>query len=401
MVQAPKLSIVIPTYNRSRFLMKALEAFRNESLPADQFEIIIADDGSSDGTEALVKSFAADYRIKYFFQEDQGFRLSAARNAGARLADGEVLAFFDAGEIPSPSFAASHLSAYRIRSSRRAMIGLMYGWSTGVRPHAEGMSAEQLYKSIPKETDPRYQAFARVGWNLGRLPLPPLLFWGGNCSVRTEDFWEAGGFDESFIGYGLEDVDLAYRLFDRGISFALCKEGWVIELIEHRDIAASGESSIRNLEKYLRSCDPLEPSREILAMFQSVSNTLFFDLQDYYQALLEWEEQAKEIDVKQEVRSFCQAMPPGTRGAILGIGDAISESRTDCILFDFDRQFARTVQDPSRGIYHRIGLRTGLPDNSIDSLLVTSRMRGIWERFGDLIMLEAKRVADCVHLAWH
>src|SRR5215475_1292593 len=185
---APKLSIVIPTYNRSRWLMRALEAFRTEALPAEQFEVIIADDGSSDETETLAASFEANYRIKYCFQEDKGFRAAAARNAGAKLAEGEVLAFFDAGEIPSPSFAASHLSAHtRLPSVHRAMIGLMCGWSTGVGQHAEGMPAEQLYKSISKETDPRYQSLARVGFDLGRLALPPLLCWTGNLSVRTED----------------------------------------------------------------------------------------------------------------------------------------------------------------------------------------------------------------------
>jgi len=380
--------------------MRALKAFRDEALPTDQFEIIIADDGSSDGTEECVKSFEANYRIKYCFQEDRGFRAAAARNAGARLADGDVLAFFDAGEVPSPNFAASHLSAHRLRSVRRAMIGPTYGYNTSITPYAEAMPVEQLYQSIPKETDPRYQAFARVGFDLGRLPLPPLLFWSSSCSVRTEDFWDVGGFDESFIGYGMEDVDLGYRLWERGVSFALCKAGWVVELIQHRDIPANDASSRRNMEKFLQSCEPLTPAREIVALLLSVSLSLFFDLQEYYRTLTEWETRAKGIDVLEEVQGFCRALPPGARIAILGVGDSIPESRPDAILFDFDHQFIRAMQVPSCGIHHRIGLLTGLPDNSIDSLLITSRMRGIWGRFGDSIMLEAKRVASNVHLAW-
>jgi validoxylamine A glucosyltransferase len=400
MTTTPKLSIVIPTYNRSRFLMKALKAFHSEALPADQFEVIVSDDGSSDGTEELVRSFEANYRIKYCFQEDLGFRAAAARNAGARLADGEVLAFIDAGELPSPSFAASHLSAYKLRSVRRAMTGLIGGWSTGVSAHAEGMPVEQLYRSLPRETDPRYQSFARVGFNLMRLSLPPVLFWTGNCSIRTEDFWDVGGFDESFCGYGMEDVDLAYRLWDRGISFALCKEGWVVELIENRDIAANDQTSSRNMERFLRNCDPLTPAKEIMALPLSISLSLFMDLQDYYRSLTEWEIQAKGIDVLEEVQRFCQESPSGEQIAILGVGSSIPESRPDAILFDFDKDFIRTMRESGCGIHHRIGLRTGLPDNSIDSLLITSRMRGIWGRFGDSIMLEAKRVANNIHLAW-
>jgi GT2 family glycosyltransferase len=398
---APKLSIVIPTYNRSRWLMRALEAFRTEALPAEQFEVIIADDGSSDGTEALVASFEANYRIKYCFQEDKGFRAAAARNLGAKLAEGEVLAFFDAGEIPGPSFAASHLSAHtRLPSVRRVMTGLICGWSTGVRQHAEGMPAEQLYRSIPKESDLRYQSFARVGFDLGKLALPPLLWWAGNISVRTEDFWESGGFDESFREYGVEDVELAYRLWDRGIGFGFCKDGWVIDLIETRS-GQNDESTARNIETILQKCDPLTPAREIITMLLSVSQGLFYDLQEYYQALLDWEVQAKAIDVRQEVESFCRSLPPGARFAILGVGNSIPESRPDAILFDFDRQFIRTIRMPGCGIHHRIGLRTGLPDNSIDSLLITSRIQGIWGRFAYPIMLEAKRVANNVRLAWN
>ena len=395
---APKLSIVIPTYNRSRWLMRALEAFRTEALPAEQFEVIIADDGSSDGTEALVASFEANYRIKYCFQEDKGFRAAAARNLGAKLAEGEVLAFLDAGEIPSPSFAASHLSAHtRVPSVRRVMIGHICGWSTGVAQHAEKIPAEQLYRSISKETDPRHQTFARFGYDASRLPLPPLLCWSGNFSVRTEGFWESGGFDEGFNEYGIEDVELAYRLWERGIGFGFCEDGWAIDLIETRN-GAHDKSSVRNIEKFLQKCDPITPAREIIALLSSVSLGLFFDIHEYYQALLDWGAQAKAIDVLPEVESFCRALPPSARVAILGAGNFIPESRPDAILFDFDRQF---IQMSDCAVHHRIGLRTDLPDNSIDSLLITSRMQGIWGRFAYPIMLEAKRVANNVHLAWN
>jgi validoxylamine A glucosyltransferase len=253
---------------------------------------------------------------------------------------------------------------------------------------------------MPKETDPRHQNLARVGFDLGRLALPPLLFWSGNISVRTEDFWESGGFDESFKEYGIEDVELAYRLWERGIGFGFCEDGWAIDLIETRS-GTHDKSSVRNIEKFLQKCDPLTPAREIIVMLQSVSLGLFHDLQEYYQAFLDWEVQAKDIDVLREVESFCRTLPPGARAAILGVGSSIPESRPDAILFDFDRQFIRTMRLSACGIHHRIGLRTGLPDNSIDSLLITSRMRGIWGRFAYPIMLEAKRVANNVRLAWN
>ncbi|MBV9446400.1 MAG: glycosyltransferase [Streptosporangiaceae bacterium] len=408
MVLTPRISIIIPTYNRSRLLARALRAFHTESLAADRFEIIVSDDGSSDGTETLVRSFEADYQIKYHYQEDKGFRAAAARNAGAGLAGGDVLAFLDAGALPGPRFAASHLSAHTmLPNSHSAVIGPTYGYEVNacdIRPYAESvrtLSAEQIYRSIPRDTDPRYATFAGVGFDLRRLPLPPLLFWAGNCSVRTEDFWNAGGFDESFREWGLEDVDLAYRLWDHGTAFTLCQEGWAIELPQPRDKDANMRSVVRNIERFLQGCNPMTPAKEILAMLVSVSLDLFYDIQGHYRALIDWEIQAKGINVLQEVQSFCRASAPGMRLAILGVGSSIPESWKNVVLFDFDRQFSQTPRVPGCGVHHRIGLRTGLPDNSIDSLLITSRMRGIWGRLGDPIMIEAKRVANDVRLAWN
>jgi GT2 family glycosyltransferase len=404
-VALPRISVIVPTYNRSQHLMRALRAFREDSLPAEKFEIIVADDGSSDGTEALVRSFMAEYRIKYHFQEDLGFRPSAARNAAAKLADGDVLAFFDAGQLPGPSFAASHLSAHtRLPGLHSALVGMVYGYDqSGLTPYAtraNELSAERLYRSIPKESDPRYATFARLGFDLRRLPLPPLLFWAGNCSVRTEDFWDVGGFDESYTEWGMEDVDLAYRLWDRGTTFAVCQDGWAIELYHHqRDWGANFQSLARNIEKFLQDCGPLTPAREILTMLLPVSPSASFELQDHYRALIEWEIAAKDVDVRQEVQDFCREQS-GKRLAIIGIGAAVPEPGTNVTLFDFDQQFSRTTSLPNRSVRHRIGMRTGLPDDSVDSLLITSRLRGVWGRLCTAIMNEAKRVARDVRLGW-
>ena len=76
----PKLSVVIPTYNRSALLAKLLRQLAEQRLPATEFEVIVADDGSSDDTKDVVTSFADRLRIRYHFQEDLGFRAAIARN---------------------------------------------------------------------------------------------------------------------------------------------------------------------------------------------------------------------------------------------------------------------------------------------------------------------------------
>jgi validoxylamine A glucosyltransferase len=405
-VAKPKISIIIPTYNRSKLLLRALESFRFSSLPGKDFEIIVSDDGSSDETGALVSSFEAEYRIKYHYQEDRGFRAAAARNAGAKLAEGDVLAFFDAGGLPGRSFAEAHLATHaQLSNTHSAVVGPVYGYvasADDMKTYMDGasLSAEQIYQGVPKETDPRYETFARVEFDLGRLPLPPLLFWTSNCSVQAEDFWKSGGFDERFQTWGMEDVDLAYRLWDRGVTFALCRQGWGIELPQPREKEADMGSLAINVDTFLRRCDPMTPAKEILSILLSVSFDLFYDLQDNYRILKEWEKQARKIDIADEVLSFRRSVPTNGSISIIGAGDTVIEPEQNATLFDFDQQFCQSRQVPDRRVRNRIGLYTGLPDKSVDSLLITSRLRGIWKCFGDPIMREASRVADNVHIAW-
>ena len=87
-------SIVIPTYNRAKFIDKAIASLLNQKY--EDFEVIVVDDGSTDNTEEVVKSFNNN-KVKYYKKENQ--ERGAARNYGAKLAKGEYINFFDSGPI--------------------------------------------------------------------------------------------------------------------------------------------------------------------------------------------------------------------------------------------------------------------------------------------------------------
>jgi len=85
----PKVSIILPTYNRAHLIGRAIKSVLNQTYR--NFELIVIDDGSTDDTEMLVKSFE-DKRIHYIkHQKNRG--AAAARNTGLRLARGELLSF--------------------------------------------------------------------------------------------------------------------------------------------------------------------------------------------------------------------------------------------------------------------------------------------------------------------
>lgn len=93
------LSIIIPTYNYSAFLKETLDCLLSQSFL--DWQAIIVDDGSTDDTNQVIEPYLKDSRFQYYYQQNSG--LSAARNAGLRLAQGKYLQFLDADDLISTS----------------------------------------------------------------------------------------------------------------------------------------------------------------------------------------------------------------------------------------------------------------------------------------------------------
>jgi len=95
----PFFSVVIPSYNRSEFIVETVESVLTQTF--DDFEVLIVDDGSTDDTRAVVeKHFKSDDRILYHYQENQ--ERGAARNNGFRKAVGDFVVFLDSDDVMSP-----------------------------------------------------------------------------------------------------------------------------------------------------------------------------------------------------------------------------------------------------------------------------------------------------------
>jgi len=92
----PFISVVIPTYNYARYVTQAVDSVLAQTYPAG--EIVVVDDGSTDNTRERLQPYWA--RIHYVYQANQG--LSAARNAGIRVARGDVIALLDSDDLWHP-----------------------------------------------------------------------------------------------------------------------------------------------------------------------------------------------------------------------------------------------------------------------------------------------------------
>jgi glycosyltransferase involved in cell wall biosynthesis len=184
----PRVNVVIPSYNHGRFLTRTVRSVLDQTF--QDFDLVIVDDGSTDDTEAVVSRL--DARVEYVKQGNAG--LGAARNTGARMADGEWLAFLDADDSWKPEKLERQLAAV----TTPGPVGVVYtgaeftdeaGHRTGVFPH----------------TGP----YGRV---LDTLWKANFVCSGSNALVRRSSFERAGGFDEARVVMGVADWELWIRL---------------------------------------------------------------------------------------------------------------------------------------------------------------------------------------------
>ena len=220
---AELISVVITTYNRA----DALEAvLRSLSRQTDQdFEVVVADDGSSAATGQLVDAWKAEvgHRLEHVWHEDRGFRAAEIRNRAILAARGVYCIFLDGDCIVRPDFIATH---------RRLAAP---GWFvTGNRIL---LSPSLTTKVLREKLTPETWSFAdwvvercRGGINrlsaLLRLPLGPLRrlrqrAWRGarscNLAVWRSDLERVDGFDADYSGWGKEDSDIIVRLLRAGV----------------------------------------------------------------------------------------------------------------------------------------------------------------------------------------
>jgi glycosyltransferase involved in cell wall biosynthesis len=400
----PKISVIVPTYNRDKLLRRTLLELTRQTLPADEFEVIVADDGSSDGTRETVDSFSGQLQMGYHFQEDMGYRVAAARNAGARLASAPVLSFIDSGVLPAPDFLREHLAEHDDDTVHAVVVGYIYGYNLVSRgPEAAKELLENLapaevvarFGDDPDFIDMRHKHFIRCGFDLNSRAIPWNLLFSGNFSVRTSDFWDAGGFDESFIGWGGEDAELAFRLCRRGLTFRITRDGWVIEWPHERaPFPVLKKQNKDNLERYL--CRTPEPVFEIgfgvldLGLPMYMPEPLFGELN-------EWSGKIRGLTVAGEIAEAVGNVPAGKRIAVLGCGGVLPASLPPAVVMDFDRSLLDQALAVGRHVgYNSIGLRTPLAERSVDTVVITSRLSGLWERWHEVLTREAERIGEQV-----
>ncbi|MGM9999493.1 MAG: glycosyltransferase family 2 protein [Candidatus Bruticola sp.] len=190
-----KISVVIPTYNRADKLKEVLPSLLNQTMHPDNYEILLCDAGSTDGTAEYVQSLKAP-NLRFLPGPNTG--RSGARNRGIDNAQGEIVLFTDADIIADPNLLAVH-ARYHEQHPGQAVVGNEIQVKT--------LNEYKLFSQNPAAHS-RHKA--------SRQLLPWHYFLTGNASVPREILVKVGGFDLAFQGYGHEDLELGYRLLKAG-----------------------------------------------------------------------------------------------------------------------------------------------------------------------------------------
>ena len=198
----PRLSVVIPTYNRLEILPRVLRALAAQEETAGGFEVVVVDDGSSDGTADFLRSHRPPYPFRAFSQANTG--PAGARNRGVGESAGEIVVFLGDDTVPESEFLRRHEEAHRARADRKIAV---LGYTTWPRDRRVTPFLHHIN-----------EYGLQFGYELIRDPenVPFNFFYTSNISLPRAAFDRCGLFDTTFPDAAWEDIELSYRLSREG-----------------------------------------------------------------------------------------------------------------------------------------------------------------------------------------
>jgi glycosyltransferase involved in cell wall biosynthesis len=213
------VSVIIPTYNRKDTLLRTLDSLRQQTFPADQIEVIVVDDGSTDDTQTIARQ-QFPFTFRYVRQKNQG--ATAARNYGAKISQAEILVFMDDDVTVSPQTLEA-LAETCYQKPKVLVTGTLIRRSR-VNP--------SVYTEIMLASLARSQT-ARDDVDISFIDCNTELL-----ACKRSDFFDLGMLQDPTEGYGWpnwDDVDFGYRAHLNG--FRLLQSGKVVG--EHWDYSYS------------------------------------------------------------------------------------------------------------------------------------------------------------------
>ena len=222
-----KISIVIPLYNRKEMLGRTLAMISHQTYPLELIEVVVADDGSSDGPLSMISKFDDILDIQYVRQKDLGYRLSEVRNLGIRSSKNDYVILLDCDMAPVPTMVEAYARCLEV-STRALFCGhRRYVDANHIKVSDVVKSPSELLELPDIET--KNEKMKKDGHVLDwRMPMyrqtdnlrfekyPFRAVCGGNIGFHKSLFHRVGEFDEAFKAWGKEDTEWGFRVWNRG-----------------------------------------------------------------------------------------------------------------------------------------------------------------------------------------
>jgi GT2 family glycosyltransferase len=199
-----KVTLILTTYNRPSILEKSVAALHRQELKNTEIEIIVVDDCSKDENSEMAAKVIAKFPGIRYHRNLQNKGLSGSRNAGARLGTGEFILFLDDDIIVEPNYVMGHVEILA-SATNIATVG-------SLRFPPELTKDNNLMKYLSSR-ELRQRNFSQDFLQ----DLDPQYLGGGICGMRKSDYIKVNGFNETYLFYGGEDVDMGYSLQSAGV----------------------------------------------------------------------------------------------------------------------------------------------------------------------------------------
>ncbi len=381
-MQNLKLSVAIPYKQRLDNIQIAFEALAQQTMDPSEFEVVV---GAMEYCEAYLAACRAfEQRLQIVsVLSSRPFEIPRARNLAMRQASGAIVVQMDADTLLPPQ-ALQNIYRHFAFGQNVCVVGQVLGYGNNKDGDVESVQAqsyahhrealEELARTRGAPRDPRFQVDHVIPWAFGWTGLIALPM----ATVRKHDLY----FDETFRGWGVDDLEWSYRIAASGTPIVLREDVYALHLPHVRDMGANRRAESKNFRRFLRKWPG--PDVELAHAFGD------FDANGLY------------LEFQKELCAAAGGDGRGLaaiRGTIAGADTLVLGAATEVGGRIVDRALLASFDDRSGlEILPLVGLGLPYEDKSVDECRMLPSLSRFTARYREALQRETERVSRKVVL---